>query len=456
MSAIDRLLEQSLPRTSQTNTKSNLGSNKTPLDLLLEQSNINPDALAFVPKDKMPVSEPKRTLGQKIKYTASDIAKAILSPVATMVARPIQLGAMLSGVSDERINEVSKRLSRGLVAPTPQNIQDVKKDVGRGIQTALTGGLGTVAGRAATGATALGTAARIGAIEGAGYGIGASLEKGNKLLSKETLKEVGIGAAGGAALPVVGNVVGKALGRKVVPKATQVAEEIADTTVDAIPKESLEESAKWRGGYPTDYTPQDFGVDLPTIEAGPARVPRKTRVGDFTYEAIPETPGVYQVARKEPASIDELIEMSKPKPEKTPLSNTQKLKARSYFKEDPEFQSANFEVYEKEIPKYSKEDIVDIASGRKKAPENVPATAFYQYAKTLDTLTPDDKIRLAKKYVVKKSGAELGANRFKAGEIITDEIEYIAQAQDALFEQNVKNLKVGKSTILKNITEIEC
>ena len=79
-----------------------------------------------------------------------DLIKGIVSPVATMVARPIQLGAEALGVSDVNVNKFTLG---GLIAPTPQNKKDVIKDVGRGIETALTGGIGGTVSKS----TALGT-----------------------------------------------------------------------------------------------------------------------------------------------------------------------------------------------------------------------------------------------------------------------------------------------------------
>jgi len=53
-----------------------------------------------------------------------------------MLARPIQLGARLAGVSDEKVNQVTKSIAGDFVAPTPQGGMDVLKDAGRALETA--------------------------------------------------------------------------------------------------------------------------------------------------------------------------------------------------------------------------------------------------------------------------------------------------------------------------------
>lgn len=92
--------------------------------------------------------------------------------------------------------------SGGIVAPAPENFADVKKDVGRGIQT-----------------VALGTGAPIAG--GAAFGLGSSLEQGNDLLSVQTAVNTVLGGAGGKVLEWVGkplfNAAGKVIG-KIAPE----------------------------------------------------------------------------------------------------------------------------------------------------------------------------------------------------------------------------------------------
>lgn len=132
----------------------------------------------------------------------AEFAKSIFSAPATIVARPFQAVAELAGAKDEDVNKFSHDISGGLIAPTPQNYGDVGKDVGRAAET-----------------VALGTGAPIAG--GALFGVGASLEQGNDLLSAQTLADAAIGGAGGKVLEWVGkpllNAAGKVVGT-ITPK----------------------------------------------------------------------------------------------------------------------------------------------------------------------------------------------------------------------------------------------
>lgn len=140
--------------------------------------------------------------------------KSLVSAPLTMLARPIQAGAELLGASDESVNRVTSNLTGGLVAPTPQNFSDVKKDVGRGAQT-IAFGLNPVAG-------------------GALFGTGNSLEQGNDLFSTETALQTVLGAGAGKVLDLIGkpllSVTGKVIG-KITP---QIIKDVAGKGAGAI------------------------------------------------------------------------------------------------------------------------------------------------------------------------------------------------------------------------------
>lgn len=123
--------------------------------------------------------------------------KSIISPVATTIARPFQAVAELGGASSEQVDAATKKITGGIVAPVPQNAADVKKDVGRGIETV------------ALGAPGFGAA-------GAALGLGNSLEQGNDLFSVQTALQTVLGAASGKVLGLLGkplfNVAGKVVG----------------------------------------------------------------------------------------------------------------------------------------------------------------------------------------------------------------------------------------------------
>lgn len=185
--------------------------------------------------------------------TLGNIAKSIVSPVATMVARPIQAVAELAGVSDEAVNKFSKEKLGGIVAPTPQSGADVKKDVGRGIQTVAFGAGGPVAG-------------------GAAFGLGASLEKGNDLFSVQTAFDTALGAGAGKVFDLVGkplvNAAGKVIGeitpkylKDVASKGTKAIEEFAakHEIMPQFGKDILNKTSKV-SGVVKESLKKDFGI----------------------------------------------------------------------------------------------------------------------------------------------------------------------------------------------------
>jgi hypothetical protein len=136
-----------------------------------------------------PVPKQPSTLS-KIGTVGKSIAKEVASAAVTVPARIPQAIAALSGVSDQRINEVSSKYSGGLIAPTPQKAGDVIKDVGRVIETGSMFIPGSTAVKLAAG--------------GAVSGLGTSLKEGFGLI--DTVKNIVIGGGFGYGL---GKVVGK-------------------------------------------------------------------------------------------------------------------------------------------------------------------------------------------------------------------------------------------------------
>jgi len=143
------------------------------------------------------------------------LIKSLVKAPLTMIARPFQAVAELAGVSDEAVNKFSKEKLGGFVAPTPQNMGDVKKDFGRGVQTVALGLPGLASG-------------------GAAFGVGSSLEQGNDLASVDTAFQTALGAVGGKVLGLVGkpllDVSGKVIG-KITP---QVLKDVASKGTKAI------------------------------------------------------------------------------------------------------------------------------------------------------------------------------------------------------------------------------
>lgn len=147
-------------------------------------------------------TKPKEGLGSQILHGAGDFLKGLVSPTATMLARPIQAGAELLGASSEDVDKVTKNVTGGLVAPVPQNTSDVKKDVGRGVETAALG-LAPVAG-------------------GALYGAGNSVEQGNNVLSGKTALGAGLGGLLGGATELASPFIAKGVSA-ITPKFVKEA-----------------------------------------------------------------------------------------------------------------------------------------------------------------------------------------------------------------------------------------
>jgi len=92
------------------------------------------------------------------------LARGITQPVATMLARPVQLGARLLGKTEEEVNQASAKVpffGEGGRLDVPQTGADVIKDIGRGAQTVA---LGMPVGT-------LGGAVKMGTVSGAGAGL---------------------------------------------------------------------------------------------------------------------------------------------------------------------------------------------------------------------------------------------------------------------------------------------
>lgn len=154
---------------------------------------------------------------QKKGSALGNIFKTIAGAPATIIARPLQLGAelLMPGDNTEAIDKFSKEKLGGLVAPIPQNNADLKKDAGRAVQTVAFGMPGLVSG-------------------GAAFGAGASLEQGNDLLSAETAFQTVLGAGGAKILGVVGKPLLDSAG-KVIGKITpEVLKDVASQGTKAI------------------------------------------------------------------------------------------------------------------------------------------------------------------------------------------------------------------------------
>lgn len=90
------------------------------------------DAFKGVQEQQPEVSaEPEKKEG-----LGKSLLKSLVKSPLTMLARPFQLGAELLGVSDEKVNRITKGIAGDFIAPTPQGAKDVLKDAGRALETA--------------------------------------------------------------------------------------------------------------------------------------------------------------------------------------------------------------------------------------------------------------------------------------------------------------------------------
>lgn len=136
------------------------------------------------------------------------LVKGLVSAPLTMVARPFQAVAQLAGASSEDVDKFSSKISGGLIAPVPQNFSDVKKDVGRGIET-----------------VALGVGSPMAA--GAAFGFGSSLEQGNDIMSTDTLVSTLTGLGAGKLLGVAGKPIFDATGKVIGSVTPKFLKELA-------------------------------------------------------------------------------------------------------------------------------------------------------------------------------------------------------------------------------------
>ena len=408
--------------------------------------------------------QPKESLGTK----ALDFTKAIVSPVATMVARPIQLGAELAGVSDEKVNEITNK-TKGWIAPTPQSGSDVLKDVGRGVQTAALGLTG--------GGSTLGKMALTGAKEGAIFGAGYALEKeGTKAFSKEGLKEAIKSAAIGAVLnPVVGTVLNK-VASKLGGKTTKVIEKEVNPTIkniDDIADNSLSKSKVGLKDKTVTYlkeNPQEIAnrevrlreVDgKVVIEDGrhTLQAAKETGITPLFKDVTPEYTG------KKSTIIDDIInkkevvqpEITTQTPIKQELFKPEKLKKieNRFIEEDPTFNTGSLKTYTEEASKLSREELIDVALGRKQAPTNLPSTAALKFARELPDLQPAEAKRLLSTFVKSKSGAELQAAKLTKGDVFDNPVDFM-EAYNTKMKANAQTKVVTNKTANRFLDELEC
>jgi hypothetical protein len=165
------------------------------------------------------------------------IVKSIVRPVATMVARPVQLAAAIAGADEDTLDKFSKDKIGGYVAPVVRNMDDFTKEVGRAAQTVSFGLAGP------------GTILASGALMGAGT---AFENQGNKAFTTpegatELVTDTALGMAGGKLLdkfgaPIlnkVGTVASKVAGPAVSKAVSNVAGKVSGKVGNYMEKTEL-------------------------------------------------------------------------------------------------------------------------------------------------------------------------------------------------------------------------
>lgn len=201
--------------------------------------------------------------GKAAPTKAGEFVRGLIKPVATLLARPYQVGLAIGGASPEKQTIHSKYLG-DIEAPT--TAKDVVKDVGRGLETVSLGIGGGGAANLAKGVTkeAITKLAVQGAKEGALAGAlgsgGAAIEEGKPL--GKVLGQTAIGTAAGG---TIGGVLGVAAplaargistatkGAGTALKATGLIKSTADDAEKAVRSVAEEYERAAGGGLPSSF-----------------------------------------------------------------------------------------------------------------------------------------------------------------------------------------------------------
>jgi len=455
---------------------------------LSQNSNPNPaNNSKFVGRLASTEIKPKEpTLG-------GQILRGIVSPTATLLARPVQLAATALGATPEQINKVNLN---GYIAPVPMNASDVVKDVGRGIQTVTMGKIPKIS-------SALDIIGG-GAVAGAGYALE---QKGSDVKTKDILVNSALGGTLGAGLYGAGKVIPKIFPKK---GASNVVDDVVESTtkqaddVNIPTKERIDTT-----GMVFRQRPEGVTQDVRTVMSNldDAGYNRKTTIpkimqklyannptGQFTREEVSAVIQDFKPTRKVKPKGEAIIKIKNDKPlkrtlptqatdevfdnvgaeskifnEATDSVNTKGAKNQYDFNEqqytraddfatktDPTFKSGGMASYKEAFNKLSREDIIDISVGVKQAPPEIPSTAVKALAKELPDLTKAEQRRLAKStFVQSKAGSDLSSARYLKNETITDPYTYSELKHKELIDNALKK-KYTNKTINRFLDDLGC
>ncbi len=188
---------------------------------------------------QQPSVQPSKQPEEKEGFLSS-VFRGITSPVATMLARPIQLGAEILGATPEQVNEVSAKVpfyGKNHALDVPQSGKDLIKDVGRAAETISLGTpVNTLKGAIGTGILA---------------GAGSGLEKTGNVSDAVSSGLVGgaLGLGGGAVSKLFERIPKTLVGQAFKDMSPQEIAHTIKTKTLGTPEKLLQQSENATKGY---------------------------------------------------------------------------------------------------------------------------------------------------------------------------------------------------------------
>lgn len=420
-----------------------------------------------------PITEKQPTTLGKVAKAGGELVKSVVSPVVTLAARPVQLGAMLAGKTEEEINKFDLG---GLIAPIPRTKEDLIKDVGRGIQTVALG-LPTTA-LASKASTALKAGKLAGqsltfAGEGALFGAGAGMEQTGRLFDKEVARQAALGTALGAGLPIAGAGASKLLGKTSTKEAQKIGEKIVYSGQPA--GEVVSGGTKF---YTPNKTVANKYAKLNEGVTGTSEVVQKD-ISGLNFKKVAQSElldaledpkirsqfdGIEYTVKGEKQPSYAVFEKEAPKVvPKAKLSKTEKLN-KSFDdllpeNTDPVYKETTVKDWvskaEALVKNNKVDDILDtifLDKGKVALPEGLPKEAVRKYLQSVpEKLTTKQKIRISNSLKASEAGAEL-----RATQIYTDDAFDKVGEVNRRLQNQVKSMGYSKQSIINFLDDNIC
>lgn len=432
-----------------------------------------------------------------------NIIRGVVKPVADVAANAINAGRIVAGKETKDTFKSSylgdvKGLGQIDITKSPfekENLKVMLKSAATGAEIASYLSAGGVAKGTITDLTKRGVLAskktfaewvvkkfpelaKEGFIQGTAYTTGSQgrdyVETGKPFSVGQAVKDIGLSTVGNVVVPAVirkgfGASTAKIAGARAGEKAAQEAEILGKKIPNAVTPETRPVVKTTEAFDVADKLGYNFQTSTDILRD----VVEKTgRSGTYNVDDIIEA------AKKYPPEKTPTVEVPTQVTD-TPTPKTEKPKAEPKFSQgsdntynfnedqfkraddfakqtDPEFQYGGAKVHIPAFSKIPREDLVDIATGVKQAPVDIPATVVKALTKELPDLTKAERNRLAKStFVQSKAGSELAGAKQLTDEVINDPYTYTAKKQKELTE---KALKKGytKKTINRFLDDLEC